>query len=160
MIVELVMGIQSTVLAQYQQILDRAAGQVGNLAVPKEGWIRTARKALGMSGAQLARRMDSSRAQVSHFEKREAEGNLTIKTLERAAAALGCRFVYAIVPESSAAKLISRRARDKARQVVASAHAQMAMEAQGLTQAQIDSETAILQQQFMRDMPADLWSDE
>jgi hypothetical protein len=56
--------------------------------------------------------------------------------------------------------LISRRARDKARQVVASAHAQMAMEAQGLTQAQIDSETAILQQQFMRDMPADLWSDE
>ena len=154
------MGIKDTVLAQYQQKLDQSARQVAELGIPAEGWIRTVRKALGMSGAQLAKRMGSSRAQVSHFEKREVAGNVTIKTLERAAAALGCRFVYAIVPQATAADLISKRARERAEQIVSRANQHMALEAQSLSQEQIDSETAILQQELMRDMPADLWNDE
>jgi predicted DNA-binding mobile mystery protein A len=154
------MGIKDTVLAQYQQKLDQSARQVAALEIPAEGWIRTVRKALGMSGAQLAKRMGSSRAQVSHFEKREVAGNVTIKTLERAAAALGCRFVYAIVPQATAADLISQRARERAEQIVSRANQHMALEAQSLSQEQIDSETAILHQELMRDMPADLWNDE
>ena len=154
------MGIKDTVLAQYQQKLDQSARQVAELEIPAEGWIRTVRKALGMSGAQLAKRMGRSRAQVSHFEKREVAGNVTIKTLERAAAALGCRFVYAIVPQVTAADLISKRARERAEQIVSRANQHMALEAQSLSQEQIDSETAILHQELMRDMPADLWNDE
>ena len=154
------MGIQTTVLAQYQQIIDRAAVAVRDLSVPKEGWIRTTRKALGMSGVQLARRMGKSKAQVSHIEGREATGNLTLKTLEQAAEALGCRFVYAIVPEGNAADLIGRRARDKAAQIIAKTNEHMAMEAQALSPEQLHFEAARLQQEFMRDMPASLWNDE
>lgn len=154
------MAIKSTILAQYQQQLDRAARQVEHLNKPREGWIRSARKALGMSGAQLAKRMGSSRAQVSNFERREVSGNLTIRTLERAAEALGCRFVYAIVPEGTVADLISRRARERAEQIVSRANQHMALEAQALSPEQVDSETAVLHQELMRDMPADLWNDE
>jgi len=154
------MGIKATVLAQYQQKLDQSARQVAELEIPAEGWIRTVRKALGMSGAQLAKRMGGSRAQVSHFEKREVAGNVTIRTLERAAEALGCKFVYAIVPEATAADIISKRARERAQQIVSRANQHMALEAQSLSREQIDSETAILHQELMRDMPADLWNDE
>jgi predicted DNA-binding mobile mystery protein A len=154
------MGIKDTVLAQYQQKLDRSAKRIAGLEKPTEGWIRTARKALGMSGAQLAKRMGGSRAQVSHFEKREATGNLTIKTLERAAAAMGCRFVYAIVPEATVADLISKRARERAEQIVSRTNQHMALEAQSLSKEKVNSETAILHQELMREMPADLWNDE
>ncbi len=154
------MALRNTVLLQYQQLLDLAAAQAGAINVPAEGWIRTARKALGMSGTQLAKRMGASRAQASHFEQREVAGNVTVDTLKRAAAAMGCRFVYAIVPDTTAAELISQRARDKAGQIVGRTTQHMALEAQALPAEQMAAETVILQQELMRDMPADLWNDE
>ena len=154
------MALRNTVLAQYQQLLDRTAAIAGAINAPAEGWIRTARKALGMSGAQLGKRMGASRAQVSHFEQREVAGNVTVDTLKRAAAAMGCRFVYAIVPNTTAGELLGRRTREKAEKIVARTHQHMALEAQILSPAQIAAETAILQQELMRDMPADLWNDE
>jgi hypothetical protein len=73
---------------------------------------------------------------------------------------MGCRFVYAIVPDTTAGELLGRRTREKAEKIVARTHQHMALEAQILSPAQIAAETAILQQELMRDMPADLWNDE
>jgi transcriptional regulator with XRE-family HTH domain len=56
------------------------------------------RKALGMSGAQLARKMGVSRALVSQAESNEVSGNVTMKTMQTMAEAMGCRFVYAVLP--------------------------------------------------------------
>lgn len=154
------MAMQKTLLAQYQQIVDRAATAARGLSVPQEGWIRTTRKALGMSGPQLGKRMGVSKAQVSQTEKGEAGGSVTIKTMEKAAAALGCRFVYALVPEDSVAELVNKRARDKARKIVEKTNEHMAIEAQTLSAEKINFETDKLQSEFVRDMPADLWNDE
>jgi len=154
------MAIQKTVQSQYQQIVDHAAEAARGISAPKEGWIRTTRKALGMTGTQLAQRMGISKAQVSQTEKGEAGGSVTIKTMEKAAAALGCRFVYAVVPETMTADLINRRAREKARNIVEKVNEHMALEAQTLSSEQISFEIDRLQDEFVQGKPGELWNDE
>lgn len=65
----------------------------------KSDWIRDARKNQGLKGFQLAERMQVSAARVSVLEKDEARGAVTLKMMEKAAKAMGCRFEYRIVPD-------------------------------------------------------------
>jgi len=67
---------------QLQRHIDRNAVYAQKLFQPKlttEGWIKVMRQALGMSGAQLGRRMEVTRGLVSNTEKAEIEGRVTIK---------------------------------------------------------------------------------
>ena len=70
-------------------------------------WIRSMRKKQGLKGFQLAERMRVSAARVSVMEKDEGRGAVTLKMMERAAKAMGCKFEYRIVPvfESNVANL-------------------------------------------------------
>ena len=82
---------------------------------PPAGWVRAIRDALGMSATDMARRMGVTRPRIASIEKAEAAGEIKVSTLERAAAALGCRLVYAIVPmEGSLEDAVQRQARTKA----------------------------------------------
>lgn len=65
----------------------------------QSNWIREIRKMQGLKGFQLAERMQVSAARVSVLEKDEARGAVTLKMMEKAAKAMGCRFEYRIVPE-------------------------------------------------------------
>ena len=78
---------------------------------PVGGWARSVRRALGMSGEQLARRVGVSRATIATLERSEARGRITIASLEKLARGLGCRVVYALVPEVSTSLAGMRRAR-------------------------------------------------
>ena len=60
-------------------------------------WIRSMRIKQGLKGFQLAERLKVSAARVSVLEKDEARGAVTLKMMERAATAMGCRFEYRIV---------------------------------------------------------------
>jgi predicted DNA-binding mobile mystery protein A len=154
------MSIKRTVIAQYQSVVDQAAIAAQKLRAPREGWIRTVRKAVGMSGAQLGRRMGVSRAQMAQTERNELSGSVTLKSMQRAAEALGCRFVYAIVPrEGSVEALIEERARQKAKTIVAKAEEHMALEAQTLSPSKNQFEIDRLTQEFIRDLPSELWND-
>ena len=64
-------------------------------------WIRRTRKKQGLKGFQLAERMQVSAARVSVLEKDEARGAVTLKMMERAAKAMGCKFEYRIVQAGS-----------------------------------------------------------
>ena len=78
------MSVKKIVRKQYQDIVDRARLQESyGLRVPNEGWIRTVRKALNMSGAQLARRLGMTRGLVSNTEKAELSGSVTIKNMQQ-----------------------------------------------------------------------------
>ena len=90
------MSVKAIVQQQYKRIVDNAASHAA-LQTPPEGWLRTVRKALGMSGAQLARKMGVTRARVAQAEHAELSGGATLKSMQAAAEAMGCRFVYAIV---------------------------------------------------------------
>jgi len=153
------MSIKKIVTAQYQNIVAQAAASARGISVPKEGWIRTVRKALGMSGAQLARRLGVTRALVSNTERAELSGSVTIKAMQQMAGAMDCQFVYAIVPTATVEDMISERAREKALAVVERANKHMALEAQTLSKEQIDFEIRRLQQELLSGLPSDLWND-
>ena len=153
------MSIKKIVTAQYQSLVDRAAVSARELSTPKEGWIRTVRKALGMSGAQLGRRLGVTRALVSNTERAELSGSVTIKAMQQMARAMGCQFVYVIVPDGATQDMISRRAREKALAIVERTNKHMALEAQTLSKEQIEFEIRRLQQELVDAMPSDLWND-
>lgn len=153
------MSIKKIVTAQYQNLVNRAAVSTQELFVPKEGWIRTVRKALGMSGAQLARRLGVTRALVSNTERAELSGSVTIKAMQQMATAMNCQLVYAIVPDGTIQDMIRLRARKKALTIVESTNKHMALEAQTLSKEQIDFEIKRLQQEFVNAMPSDFWND-
>jgi predicted DNA-binding mobile mystery protein A len=153
------MSVKRTVQQQYQSIVDRAAGHAGVLRTPPEGWLRTARKALGMSGAQLARRMGLTRARIAHAEHAELSGSVTLKSMQAAAEAMGCRFVYAIVPPQSVEDLVIAQARKKAKAVVGAASTHMALESQVLPNEKIAEEVTRLTRDIAYEMPPGFWDE-
>ena len=64
-------------------------------------WIRMIRTRRGMQGKQLAKKMHVSPARISVLEKDERRGSVTLKMMQKAADALDCTFVYALVPKST-----------------------------------------------------------
>ncbi|MDT0634849.1 mobile mystery protein A [Spectribacter hydrogenoxidans] len=129
------------------------------LRVPRQGWIRTVRTALGMSGAALSRRVGGGRTWAANMQRYEREERATLRSMREAAAALGCRFVYAIVPPDGEAveDLIEAQAGRRARQIVRDASVHMALEAQQLGAADTAAEIERLKKQLLAEMPRDFW---
>lgn len=153
------MSVRKTIKKQYRGIVDRAASQLSGVQKPSEGWVVTVRKALGMSGAQLARRLGVSRASVSQTEKNERSGSVTLKHMQGCAEALGCRFVYAIIPVGSLEDVIRDQAERKATDLVRRASGHMALESQSLPPEKNKQEIARLREELIREMPSDFWEE-
>jgi predicted DNA-binding mobile mystery protein A len=153
------MTVKATVQRQYQRIVDSAVSYAP-LKTPPEGWLRTVRNALGMSGAQLAKRMGVTRGRIAQAEKAELRGGVTLKAMQAAAEALGCRLVYAIVPQGRIEDLITAQARKKALAIVGTASKHMALESQQLPDEKIAQEIERLTKEIAQKTPHDLWSDQ
>lgn len=97
---------------------------------PSRGWIRAVRETLGMTTRQLAERLGVKQPTLTELEKSEANGNITVKSLERAAEALGCRLVYALVPVKPLTDTIEERALQLARRKLAAVEQTMRLEDQ------------------------------
>ena len=154
------MSLKTVVKQQYRENVDRAKHQVAGLFVPSEGWIRTVRTALGMSGAQLGRRLGVTRASVSNTEKAELNGGVTLKAMQQMAEGMGCRFVYAIVPEKNIEDVVYHRAMEKAREQVKAASVHMALEEQALTSDKLEAEIKRLADEMLNKTSSALWNDE
>jgi predicted DNA-binding mobile mystery protein A len=63
--------------------------------------IREVRLALGMQNRELAANLGVSPARISVLERDERRGAVTLKMMQKAANALGCDFVYTLVPKNS-----------------------------------------------------------
>lgn len=153
------MSVKKVVVEQYRERVNAVATALSGTSLPKEGWIRTVRKALGMSGAQLARRLGVTRAAISNTEKAELEGGVTLRVMQKMAEAMGCRFVYAIVPEGQIEELIRGQARKKALDIVGRTNNHMALEAQALSEEKIEYEIERLRQEYLKGPPSELWND-
>lgn len=97
---------------------------------PPRGWIRAVREALGMTTAQLAQRLGIAQPSAVGLEKAEASKAITLATLERAARALDCTLVYALVPRKPLENLVQERAREAARERLRTIGHSMALEDQ------------------------------
>lgn len=101
-------------------------------ALPRSGWIRAIRGALGMSQAVLAERLAVSAAAVNKLEHAERHGGITISKLAQVAAALDCTLVYALVPNSTLEQTVMAQARKVATDMLGYVARTMALEAQGI----------------------------
>ena len=143
---------------QYANIVD-AALLLNNIRQPREGWIRTVRMALGMSGAQLSRRLGNTRTIASYLERSELDGKITLKKMQETAQALGCHFIYAIVPQTSISEIIEKQAELKAKEIVLRTSTHMMLEDQALNKKQLEEEIVRLKEQIINEMNRDFWSD-
>lgn len=102
------------------------------LARPKEGWIRTIRKALGMTGKQFANRLGVNRSRVIRIEEDESRDAVTLRTLKNVAEVLNCELVYALVPIKSLHSTLRNQARKIAKQRMERVTRTMQLENQGI----------------------------
>jgi predicted DNA-binding mobile mystery protein A len=126
---------------------------------PPKGWGRAVREALGMSAKQLARRVGVSRETVATLERSEARGTITLASLEKLARGLGCRVVYALVPEDggSLEELRRKRALEVARRQLAPVLHTMKLEAQGLNTERERRQLERLADELLAGSPRKLW---
>ncbi len=127
---------------------------------PPKGWLRAIRDALGMTTAQLGRRLGVSQPRVIELEKSELSGSVTLNTLQRAAEALGCRLVYALVPNRPLAEIIKERATLIADRRSSAVEHTMRLEDQAVADK---SAARALRRQMIEDLlrrPARLWDEE
>lgn len=146
--------IQDQYRSKINQLID-----IKRISRPKEGWIRTLRKALGMSSPQLAERLEVSKSQASQIERMEIEDRITLNQLRRVADALDCDLVYALVPRQSVENMIRDRARLKAEKLVRKTDVQMKLEAQQLSKEKLEEQLKFETERLVREMPRDLWAD-
>lgn len=105
---------RARIAAQSRSRLDERLAQFGpaeRFRVPVRGWGRAVREALGMSTAQLAKRLGVRQPSVVNLEQSEQRGSIELATLRRIAAALDCTLVYALVPNKPLDTTIRERAR-------------------------------------------------
>jgi predicted DNA-binding mobile mystery protein A len=99
---------------------------------PSRGWVRAIRDALGMSTTQMARRLGVDQSNVVRLEQSEMNDTVRLGTLRRAAEALDCTLVYALVPNSSLTDAVAAQTRKVAAAELASVEHTMLLEAQDL----------------------------
>jgi predicted DNA-binding mobile mystery protein A len=123
---------------------------------PPKGWIRAIRDALGMTGVQFARRLRIRPQSVDALEQSEATGSIQLKTLRRAAEALDCTLVYALVPKTSLVGAVEDRARKIAVRDLGRVAHTMKLEAQDTGNANLEARI----EAYIRDVlkERDLWN--
>ena len=67
------------------------------MSAPRKGLIRAIRDTLGMTGVQLAKRLKVNQQRVARIEQDEVLGKVTLNTMQNAAEAMDCVFVYGVV---------------------------------------------------------------
>ncbi|HXA60594.1 MAG TPA: mobile mystery protein A [Streptosporangiaceae bacterium] len=115
--------------------LDMRLSQLGAAAryqAPQSGWVRAIRDALGMSAAELGRRMGVTGPAVSALERSEREDTARLETLRRAAAAMDCTLVYMFVPNRGLEETVQEHAQQMARSQLAHVANTMALEDQAV----------------------------
>lgn len=136
------------------RLVDKTAKQMADGEMPEKGWIATVRHALGMSAEQVARRKGVSRNAVYQAERSELDGGVSIKQMQNLAAAMGGRFVYAIVPDARIEDLLYRQALKKAKSLI---HEENSAKEWSTDDRQdwIEDKAA----ELLHDFPVDFWED-
>jgi XRE family transcriptional regulator, regulator of sulfur utilization len=134
---------------------------LGGMPVPSQGWIHTVRTALGMSARTLGNRIGLSQPRITLMEKGEVDGSISLKTLEKAAAGLGCRVVYAFIPEEgSLQNMRAKQAIKKAAQLNQYAERHMELEDQANTDSfKAQSINTVMVNEYLKKWPRNFWDD-
>ena len=126
---------------------------------PPKGWVKAIREALGMTAEQLAKRIGVATPRVYEIEKSEPLGSISLSSLRRAANALDCELVYALVPRQPLETVIEQRARLEANKHMRAAAHSMSLEDQSVHEASQLKQIEALAKELEHAGSA-LWNDE
>ena len=130
-----------------------------SVARPPRGWLRAIRDALGLTTKQFAKRLGVSQPRVVALEKGEVEETVTLATLRRAAEALDCQLVYAMIPNRPLVEMLRERAEAKADEQIAGVSHTMRLENQAITAGDQRRQREILIDQLLRGNLSRLWDE-
>jgi predicted DNA-binding mobile mystery protein A len=128
---------------------------------PPSGWIHAVRGSLGITSRQLADLLGISQGNVVALERREAEGKATFESVQKAAQAMGCRLVYALVPAApfeSLESIIDVKARAAASELLGRVEHTMQLEKQGSDAKDKKEAVERLADQLKAKMDKRLWT--
>jgi predicted DNA-binding mobile mystery protein A len=126
---------------------------------PPKGWLRAIRDALGMTTAQFGKRLGVSQPRIVELEQSEVNGSVTLNTLQRAAEALGCRVVYAIIPERPLVDTVRERAELLASKATTAVAQTMRLEGQEVRSKEAAKDLQQREIERLLRRPARLWDD-
>lgn len=151
---------QARLMARRQ--IDKKLGQLPNLIQlkrPPKGWIKAMREALGMTMGQLAKRLGVSQPRISVLEQNEASGHITMESLERAANALDCDFIYVLIPrEKTLEATIRLQSIKAAHQMVKTTQHTMSLENQALDKEDIENQILQIASKLREKSSAKIWN--
>ena len=110
-----------------------------------------------MTTSQLAKRMDITQPSVSAMEKNEARGAISLSKLQKAAEAINCELVYALVPREPIQVSLERQVRQVVWQRIKRTAHTMALEEQAVPDAHLQAQVEEMVQQAMTKLPPNLW---
>lgn len=129
-----------------------------NVLLPRRGWVHAIREALGMSSAQLAKRIQVRAPQsVEDMQEYEVSGTIKLQTLRKLANALECDLVYALVPRESLEEIRRKRARIVASRLVKRVSHSMKLEEQGISKQIEESELNRRVEKLLQGNAKNLW---
>jgi predicted DNA-binding mobile mystery protein A len=128
-----------------------------NLSVPKGGWIKTIRKALGMTTYELAEKVEVDQSRISRIEASEAKGEIKISTLEKVADGLGVKFIYGFVPRDSLEEIVRDQAKEIAKKRLSRIDHSMKLELQGVSDEEQEREFNDLIDKILIEEPKNFW---
>jgi len=129
------------------------------MSAPRKGWIRAIRDTLGMTGVQLAKRLKVNQQRIARIEQDEVLGKVTLNTMQNAAEAMDCVFVYGVVARDGLEQIVRRPAELVAKKRMARSNQMMRLEKQELSEADKAKAMQIIIDEIVETMPKSLWDE-
>ena len=153
------MNNKQSALARKQLERRLAPLRAMHLIAPPKGWVKAIRESLGMTARQLASRMNTVPSRIAAIEQAEVRGATTLETLRKAATAMNCALVYALVPIEPLDDIVRARAIEKVQGDLARLDHTMRLENQALLKADLDAEEQRMVDQILSGPLGRLWDD-
>lgn len=135
----------------------RAFSKALSMTPPKSGWIRAVRESIGMTTVQLAKRMGIQQSGATLLENRELTKKVSLDILQRAAHAMNCELVYAIVPKESLEQVVDLQAQKAAKKILQRTTHTMELEQQGAGVAETNLHLEELVMELKNNLDRRLW---
>jgi predicted DNA-binding mobile mystery protein A len=126
-------------------------------AIPGNEWVKTLRKALGMSTKDLANIVGIDQSRISRIENAEVYGNVKISSIERVAVQLGMEFVYGFVPQNTLEDMMREQARNIALEKMKQISHNLQLGLQMITEAEKESLLNDMIDKILFEEPKDFW---
>ena len=145
---------------QLDQMFERFQPLTTELRAKKE-WLKEIRLALGITTIQFAKLLNISAPAYVSLEASEKKQTIELQTLHRIAEAVGCKVVYAIVPDRDSGGLesiLQKRAYKVAEKFVSKISKTMALEEQALEKKEQEFQVQELANELISTLDKKIWN--